>query len=154
MQTLIACFSGGILKQATYVFRSNAEQSRLTALKKQKRKRARHMHFDARFCFYFFRAELGKRANYFWAVLYAWSRPRDITGLNPIGIKILIQMLPKSTSNLISTRFTRSQVYGQWFRFTLNVNKPPTFCKDSDFCTKVAHPRINYLNFSFAKSAR
>lgn len=33
MQTLIACFSGGILKQATYVFRSNAEQSRLTALK-------------------------------------------------------------------------------------------------------------------------
>lgn len=61
MQTLIACFSGVILKQATYVFRSNAEQSRLTALKKQKRKRARHMHFDARFCFYFFRAELGKR---------------------------------------------------------------------------------------------
>lgn len=57
-------------------------------------------------------------------------------------------MLPKSTSDLISTRFTRSQVYGQWFRFTLNVNKPPTFCKDADFSTKVAHPRINYLNFS------
>lgn len=54
------------------------------------------MHFDARFCFFFFRAELGKRTKVLrvcWlstSELYAWSRPRDFTSLNPIGIKILI----------------------------------------------------------------